>query len=143
MNDLKLYALTFVGLPYQWGGDDPILGYDCSGLCIELLQSVGVLPYGFDTTAGGLYRRFYDPDNIIVKPRFGDLIIFGKTLDKIIHVTFAFDSHRFLEAGGGGSKTTSREKAAKQNAYIRIRTGEWRKDRIAIVRPNYPEWLTL
>ncbi|MFC1535727.1 NlpC/P60 family protein, partial [Candidatus Neomarinimicrobiota bacterium] len=36
-------AFHFVGLPYLWGGDDAVAGYDCSGLVIEILKSVGLL----------------------------------------------------------------------------------------------------
>jgi hypothetical protein len=49
------YVWTFLGLPYRWGGDDPIQGFDCSGLIVEVLQAVGLLPHGSDLTANGLY----------------------------------------------------------------------------------------
>lgn len=52
------YVWTFLGLPYRWGGDDPIQGFDCSGLIVEVLQAVGLLPHGSDLTANGLYLRY-------------------------------------------------------------------------------------
>ena len=36
-------AWHLLGTPYRWGGDDPILGFDCSGFIVEILKSVGVL----------------------------------------------------------------------------------------------------
>jgi len=57
IQDAKAYSLLFVGNWYKWGGDDPS-GFDCSGLVIEVLKSVGVLPRVGDWTADDLYRRF-------------------------------------------------------------------------------------
>jgi hypothetical protein len=42
-----------------------------------------------------------------------------------------------MEAGGGGSATTSAETAAVQNAFLRIRPIDRRADRVAFVRPNW------
>jgi len=56
----KRYAFSFLGIPYSWGGDDPSEGFDCSGLIVEVLKGVGLLPLWIDLTADGLYRRFQD-----------------------------------------------------------------------------------
>lgn len=143
MKDLRAYAYAMIGLPYKYGGDDFIEGYDCSGVNIELLQSVGMLPYRFDTTSQGLYNRFKKTDTFDGKLRFGDLLFFGKSVRKISHTAWALDGHRFIEAGGGTSKTKTRKDAARDNAFIRIRPLTWRKDRVAILRPRYPKWLTI
>src|SRR3972149_3669813 len=52
------YLQRFIGLPYLWGGDDPMSGFDCSGLIVEILQAVGILPHGSDFTADALYEKF-------------------------------------------------------------------------------------
>ena len=36
------YIKRFIGRPYSWGGDDPMSGFDCSGLIHETLQAVGL-----------------------------------------------------------------------------------------------------
>lgn len=136
MELLKLYALQLVGTPYRWGGDDPMLGFDCSGLVIELLQSKGVLPRGYDNTAQGLYNKFKKEGSSWVK-NFGALAFFGRSTDRITHVGFMLDHYRMLEAGGGGSQTITRLEAAKRNAFVRIRPLSWRNDLVAIVKPNY------
>ena len=131
------YAMSHVGLPYRWGGDDPIKGFDCSGLVIELLQSVGVLPNRYDATAQSLYLDLEAESETLKKPTFGALLFFGEGLRDISHVGFAMDEFRMLEAGGGGSKTTSQDAAADQNAYIRVRPIKIRKDLVAILLPRY------
>ena len=40
---------NYLGTWYSWGGDDPE-GFDCSGLVVEGLKSVGMIPRGGDAT---------------------------------------------------------------------------------------------
>ncbi len=130
-----LFELAFrlVGTPYRWGGDDAIDGFDCSGLVIELLQSVGALPPGFDATAEGLRRRFAPVGP--AEAKFGDLVFFGA--QTATHVGMYLGDGLMVEAGGGGSKTTSTEAAAQQNAYVRVRPVSNRSDRLGFARPTY------
>lgn len=137
MNLTKAYALSLLGLPYRWGGDDPIGGFDCSGLVIEILQSCGVLPRGYDNTAQGLFKKFWEYGEPGVV-EFGSLAFFGRSVEKIIHITYLLDDYRMIEAGGGGSRTTSNDAAERDNAFVRIRPIKWRSDLVAIVKPKYP-----
>jgi len=132
---LKDYALQLVGLPYRWAGNDTIEGFDCSGLAIELLQSVGVLPRNYDNTAQGIYDDFVWATTS--RKGLGALAFYGKALDKISHVGMMLDTFQIIEAGGGNSKTTSTEAAAAQNAYVRMRPFNYRRDIVAIIMPNY------
>jgi cell wall-associated NlpC family hydrolase len=129
------YALSFLGQPYRWGGDDPIDGYDCSGLVQEILASVGADPAG-DQTAQTLFEYFRRQGRIS-GPALGALAFYGQNRNAITHVAFCLDRYRVIEAGGGGSKTTTREEAAKQNAFVRVRTFTHRKDLVAIWMPEY------
>lgn len=131
--------MTFVGLPYKWGGDDPIAGYDCSGLVIELLQSVGLLPRKFDTTAQGLYNHFQS-EGVHNAHACGSLCFYGKSVTNIYHVAMLLENtapYRLIEAGGGNSDTTTEEAAERQNAYVRIRTLKGRKDLVSVIKPYY------
>ncbi len=139
MRLLKQYALSFLGKPYHWGGNDPNEGFDCSGLVIEILQSCGMLPHRYDATAQMLYDRFRD-DEIklgVQMPKLGDLVFFGRSKNHITHVGFMLDSKRMLEAGGGGSNIKSLEDAIKHDAFIRIRPIDVRSDLVAVVKPRY------
>lgn len=134
MELLSKYALSFVGLPYRWGGDSPLAGFDCSGLCVEILKSAGAIEK--DMSAQGLFDFFRNAGEWS-KYSIGSLAFFGEAQDKISHVGFCLDKYRMLEAGGGGSKTVSLELAQKQGAYVRIRPINHRKDLVAVIMPYY------
>lgn len=40
--DVAAYALRFLGVPYVWGGEDPVRGFDCSGLTKYVWAAFGV-----------------------------------------------------------------------------------------------------
>lgn len=141
------YAFSLLGLPYRWGGDDTINGFDCSGLVQEILASVGLDP-AEDQTAQQLFSIF--KRNAIPMPigntnlesfaaalPVGTLVFYGKSIDKITHVGISIGSGRMIEAGGGGSKTTSAEAAALQNAFVRIRPILKRSDLVCVADPFY------
>lgn len=131
-------CLRMVGLPYRWGGDDPMAGFDCSGLAQELLAMAGLDPKG-DQTAQGLHDYFKESsiDNI---KRTGTLYFYGKSVSEITHVAVGVDMFTLIEAGGGGSKTTSLDAAIAQNAFIRLRPYDHRGDLVAILNPPGYIW---
>jgi len=129
----SIIALHFVGMPYIWGGDDAVAGFDCSGFVIEILKSVGILPRSGDWTAEGLYELFQDREisnHHAIKE--GCLVFFAKG-NKINHVEYVWKKGLTIGASGGGSRTLTRIDAIKQNAYVKIRP--LRKDIYAIVNP--------
>ena len=126
-----------VGTPYRWGGDDAVGGFDCSGLMIELLKSVGVLPQGFDATSQGLRQHF--PAVSPQDAKFGDLVFFGTSAGGATHVGLYLGSGLMLEAGGGDATTTTLERAATQNAFVRVRPVSRRTDKLGYARPAYKD----
>jgi cell wall-associated NlpC family hydrolase len=129
------YALSFLGKPYKWAGDDPLAGWDCSGLVQEILASAGIDPPG-DQTAQGLFDHFEKNGKYGVYGP-GALAFFGESTRKISHVGFCLDTYRMVEAGGGGSKTLTEQDAITQNAFVRIRLIKARKDFQAVIMPFY------
>ena len=122
-------AFSMVGKPYIWGGDDPMKGFDCSGLVIEILKSVGLLPRKGDWTAQGLYDLFKGQE--VNEPRAGCLAFYG--VPKISHVEWLETDDLTIAASGGGSKTLTEADAIRQNAYVKIRP--LRPDVVAFVDP--------
>jgi len=111
-------AWKLYGLPYRWGGNDSVGGYDCSGTVIEILQSIGILPYPGDWSAAGLYDYFETKS--IPKAKRGALV-FWHNGTKIYHVGFCLNEDLCLQASGGGPTTLTEEDAIKQDAYINVR----------------------
>lgn len=139
VNELISYAKTFLGTPYIWGGEHPANGFDCSGFVQFILQSVGADPFG-DQTAQALYDHLFEFAKI-TEPQAGALCFYGKTGNDIRHVALMINSHQIIEAGGGGPTTKTVTDAISQNACVRIRPYNQRKDLVAVIMPKYPEWV--
>lgn len=136
MQTLSKYALSFLHQPYRWGGDDPLAGFDCSGLVQEILKGGAGFLFSTDMTAHDLYVFLKTGKEKPAVPQQGALAFFG-TEAKIVHVGFCIDSFRMIEAGGGGSKTLTTEDAIKQNAFVRMRPIQTRKDFVGCYLPDY------
>jgi cell wall-associated NlpC family hydrolase len=120
-------AYSLLNKPYLWGGDDPMGGFDCSGLCIEILKSVGLLPRQGDWTANQLYKRFLQYRvSLATQVQEGCLVFWGNG-QRMTHVEYALDDELTIGASGGGSSTSTLAVAMRQNAYIKVRP--WR-DRV-------------
>lgn len=113
------YAKHFIGKPYIWGGDDPVLGFDCSGYVLMCLQGIGKLPRNIDLTAHGLWMR-YAPERVLT-PHEGCLVFWSDDGGKSIrHIEICLNDELSLGASGGGSKTKTTDDAIRQNAFIKI-----------------------
>lgn len=117
-------AESFLGKFYLWGGDDPA-GFDCSGMVLEAMKSVGKIGADVDTTADGLWQK-YSPMYRTFKPTAGCLA-FWFTNGKATHVAVCISDFFCITADGGGSKTLTVADAQQQNAFIKIRPIHHRK----------------
>lgn len=133
---LKQYAISMIGKPYFWSGDDPISGFDCSGFASELLRAAGLVPYTYRSNAQGIYNDLRKA-GALEAAGTGSFAFYGKSLNEISHVTFCVDSVTMIEAGGGGSDTISDALASAKNAFVRMRPILYRKDFLVSLRPNY------
>ena len=132
---LRHYALSFLGVPYRFGGRNRLEGLDCSQFVTELLISAGMLPYGSDLRAQDLFKRF---GPFTDGPHsFGDLALFGSSSNSIVHVGFCLNDQLMIEAGGGESTTISLASAVERSACVRIRTIRYRKDFLGRVSLQY------
>lgn len=128
------YAASLLGLPYIWGGQSPLVGFDCSGLVIHLKMSEGEFPQRQDATSQGLYLYFKDKGYINTgHPTFGCLAFYGKSVNEITHVAYCLDDETIIEAAGGGSKTLTRKDAERDHAFVRLNPIKYRKDLVAVL----------
>ncbi|MBA3754834.1 MAG: C40 family peptidase [Nitrosomonas sp.] len=126
--DLINYLFNFIGSPYAWGKEGPSkLGFDCSGLMLEGLRSIG--KWGKDDASSqGIFNKF-EPSNSLItlgKADCGCLLFFGKDKKSITHIGLAINNYQYIEAGGGDSKTVDK-------GMVRIRPLSWRKDLVAVI----------
>jgi len=113
------YLEKWIGHFYLWSGDDPS-GFDCSGLIVEVLQGVGLIPHKSDYTANALYGIFKDRKRS--HGRKGHLVFWmNSTQDRMIHVEMMVDNYHVVGASGGGSKTKTIADAIRDNAFVKMR----------------------
>lgn len=138
MDNLIKYAMSWIGVPYKWGGEN-FNGIDCSGLVRQILKSVGRCP-SYDLTAYGLYNYFLKDENgyQLDKPQAGALIFFGDG-EKIRHTGFAIDGWRMIEAAGGTRNIVTHADADAANAFVKISIINSRNDYYAALMPHYPQ----
>lgn len=134
---LEAYALSFLGVPYRYGGNNAIEGMDCSGLVMELLKSTGEKLPQSDMNAQMLFDYYQSGNGEWNSQNLGALAFYGESVTKITHVAMLLDQYRVIEAGGGGQLVMTREDAAAKGAVVRIRPIAYRKDLTAIIKPYY------
>lgn len=86
------FSLFFLGLPYTWGGRSSF-GYDCSGFVQMLYRQMGIF-LSRDSKDQFMNPNFTDcPISSLDE---ADLIFFGFSKERILHVGFCLDKGRFI-----------------------------------------------
>lgn len=127
-------ALSHLGTPYIWGGDDPS-GFDCSGFVLECLKTVGVIDERSDLTADSLMRNLKGA--VVDTPTEGALLFTLDSTGRSIHVVICLDEWYQIGASGGTSATTENALAWRNNAFVKIRPIRFRPDKHRILLPEY------
>lgn len=137
MDELIRYAYSFVKTPYAYGDKSPIIGgFDCSGFVCEILRMAGEVGNKEILNAQMLYDRFSKNGRVGVSQR-GCLAFYGESLFKVNHVAFMVSPYQILEAGGGDSSTDTLAEADANNAMVRGRLVQYRRDLLCTIRPHY------
>lgn len=135
MDIVLAVALSQLGVPYKWGGSNPIDGFDCSGYVQWILRGCGIAPPK-DMTAQQLYD-FYQGNAEQNTFKIGSLAFYGQSVVKITHVGMMLDPYRVIEAAGGNHLTLTRDDAARQNASVRVSILHYRPDLVTVIKPRY------
>ncbi len=114
---MAYYAMSFLLVPYYWGGDN-FAFQDCSGFCIEVAKSVGLLPHQYDNTANGLWERWRVGERAINEdPKQGDFVFWFKD-DWAYHIEMALNESQVIGASGGGRPEFDLFKEAMQDPIL-------------------------
>jgi gamma-D-glutamyl-L-lysine dipeptidyl-peptidase len=92
-------AERFVGIPYQWGGDNVVEGMDCSGFVRAVYNLCGV---NIPRTSREQFRTGENVGREYLKD--GDLVFFGGSEDSINHVGIYVGNNRFVHAPRRGDE---------------------------------------
>lgn len=93
-------VLKYNGWPYVWGGSNPNVGFDCSGLVQHAFRLLG---YDLPRTAAEQHSHTIP----VAEPQPGDLVFFKGTnssrpADSITHVGIYVDEQRMYDASNSG-----------------------------------------
>lgn len=120
--DFVKYLSLYMGQPYKIGGNvSQDGGFDCSGIVLEGLRSVGKWDKS-DNTAKGIFLTLCKSSNIRTNPQIGNLLFFGESRTLITHIAVCINDYQMIEAGG-----------TEIDGMVRIRPLKWRKDLVAIL----------
>ena len=112
-------AWSHLNTPYRWGGDDPMAGFDCSGLVVECLKSIGAIGLREDYGANAMWQKWRGRE--VSDPYRGVLAFWFDGTGTATHVAICWDRDYCITADGGGSKTLTERDAIEQNAFIKVR----------------------
>ena len=123
--DLVQFSQKFLGLPYTWGGRSSF-GYDCSGFVQMLYKQIGI-NLQRDAKQQILDNRLQSIAVNQLEP--GDLLFFGKSEQKIMHVGMYIGDGQFIHATARENKPWIRksslsdmEWSGQQEVYYPYRT---------------------
>jgi peptidoglycan DL-endopeptidase CwlO len=108
-------ADQFLGIPYRWGGADPLTGFDCSGLTMYVYAQLGIqLPH----YAADQWQMLPHVDASQLEP--GDLVFFEPRASGPGHVGIFAGGDNFIEAPHTGDvvKIASLSQEAARLGYV-------------------------
>lgn len=139
MEFLLQYALKFIGVPYKYGGENPLEGFDCSGLVQDLLVAGGVFPFAPRGHKRNAQMIFDELSKVGSQGKYGAgaIAFYGKDSKSIDHVGFCLDAWLLLEAAGGHADCLDLSTAVHENAFVKLRPIKYRVDFLCVVKPFY------
>lgn len=114
-------CMKLIGIPYLWGGKDPRIGLDCSGLGFQLLKLLTLNPPL--TNAQGYYNLLHE-DAMDVLPggyELADVLFFGQK-GALHHMALALGDQNksMIESAHGDPSVTNPSIALIRNAKVMV-----------------------
>ncbi len=113
-SEIVMRALSFLGVPYRLGGEDPETGFDCSGLVRYVVSAVLGRDLPRRSSAIGAVGHSVRPDSLAP----GDLLFFNTLGRPFSHVGVYIGEGRFVHAPARGGKVRVESMQAR---YWRLR----------------------
>jgi len=119
-NEIVKSAKKYIGVSYQWGGESPRSGFDCSGLTMVVYRLNGLeLPRSS--------RQQWQTGRPVQRSRLqkGDLVFFATSGGRrVSHVGIYVGDHKFLHSPGKGRKIRMSSLTSKyyKTRYLGART---------------------
>ena len=130
------YMSSFIGTRYNWGGDNPLEGYDCSGFAMEYLKALGTCKDDEDHSAASIYNILKSNKKAIESPKFGCLVFYHRDNGSIYHVEIYAGLGYTLGASNGGRHINTESEARAADAYVKLRRlGDWKYENIKFAMP--------
>lgn len=98
--EVVMRALSFLGVPYRFGGEDPARGFDCSGLVRHVVRVALGLDLPRRSVAIGGVGRSVAPESLAP----GDLLFFNTLGRPFSHVAVYIGDGRFVHAPARGGQ---------------------------------------
>ena len=98
LDDISIAAISLIGTPYQWGGNNPQGGFDCSGLIVYVYNKAAGIKLPRTIQLMSSQGRSIDGQ----LPAPGDLVFFNTTGEKYSHAGIYVGQGRFVHAPSAG-----------------------------------------
>ncbi len=112
-------AEKYIGVPYRWGGQDSVTGFDCSGLTSSVYRESGIM---LPRTS----REQYKTGTFVLKRNLkrGDLVFFKTRGKAVSHVGIYTGNSQFIHAPRKGKTVRSQflNSSYYQKRYAGART---------------------
>jgi cell wall-associated NlpC family hydrolase len=96
--DALMYAVSMIGVPYRYGGNDAATGFDCSGFVHHVFGNV--IAHSMPRNAEGMSRNGARVDRTALKP--GDLVFYNTLGRAFSHVGIYLGNNQFIHAPSAG-----------------------------------------
>ena len=101
-SDLVISSMTYLGVPYRFGGNSQDTGFDCSGFTSHIYQHVLGIKLPRRASEQAAMSGLHPVDAADLKP--GDLVFFNTLRRPFSHVGIYLCDSRFVHAPSRGGK---------------------------------------